>query len=299
MIDPSSASSEIDREMTNFRDLDGDFSALIELMSSMVDARAGSSIAHGMGWLNDIQTLSIKLFKQLCSTKSLAGGCVFKSATGKSIEFIDQGSVSILARASVETFLTLHWIFGCPTDKSQFRHALWQYAGLNDRVNLNTSSEEGRVKQADAKAQQAELLRFIEGSPLLTEYTVREIKELKKGNWRVGWSWGSEAVRAGFHKLYFDNVYSHLCGYSHSNYISAMQIGQAQSIADQSKLASAGIQISIHILAHFIHLYASTFSQAADLLAASPAKPIADLWHFKAEDMNFVFEREKSADHEE
>lgn len=284
--------------MTNFRDFDSDFNGLIELMVAMIDARAGSPIAHGMGWLNDIQTLSIKLFKQLCSTKSLADGCVFKSATGKSIEFIDQGSVSILARASVETFLALHWIFGCPTDRSQFRHALWQYAGLADRVNLNTSTEEGRAKQADAKLQQAELLQYIEGSPLLSEYSPKEIKELKKGNWRVGWSWGGEAVRAGFHKLYFDNVYSHLCGYSHSNYISAMQVGQAQSITDQSRLASAGIQISIHILAHFIHLYASLFSQAADLLAASPAKPVADLWHFKAEDMNFIFEQEKSADHQ-
>lgn len=284
--------------MKNFRDFDSDFNLLIELMVAMIDARAASPITPGMGWLNDIQTLSIKLFKQLCSTKSLSDGCVFKSAAGKSIEFIDQGSVSILARASVETFLTLHWIFGCPSERSQFRHALWQYAGLTDRVNLNSSTDEGRVKQADARVQQAELLGFIEGSPLLNKYSVREIKELKKGNWRVGWSWSSEAVRAGFHKLYFDNVYSHLCGYSHSNYISAMQIGQAQSITDQSKLASAGIQISIHILAHFIHLYASTFSPAADLLAASPAKAVADLWHFKAEDMNFIFEQEKSADHD-
>jgi hypothetical protein len=82
------------------------------------------------------------------------------------------------------------------------------------------------------------------------------------------------------------------------DYVSAMQIGQAQSITDQSKLASAGIQISIHILAHFIHLYASTFSAVAHLLAASPAKAVADLWHFKAEDMNFNFEQEKSADHD-
>lgn len=283
--------------MTNFRDFDSDFNALIELMVAMIDARAASAMSPGLEWLNDIQTLSIKLFKQLCSTKSLSSGCVFQSVTGKSIEFIDQGSVSILARASIETFLTLHWIFGCPTEQSQFRHALWQYAGLTDRVNLNPSTDEGRVKQADAKVQQLELLQVIEASPFLSSYSVKEIKELKKGNWRVGWSWGGEAVRAGFHKLYFDNVYSHLCGYSHSNYISAMQIGQAQSTSDQAKLASAGIQVSIHVLAHFIHLYASTFSPAADLLAASPAKPVADLWHFKAEDMDFIFEQVKSADH--
>lgn len=280
----------------HFRDLESDFDGLIELMVVMIDARAESRMTPGMEWLNDIQTLSIKLFKQLCSTKSLAYGCVFQSNTGKKVEFIDQGSISILARASIETFLALHWIFEGLAEQSQFRHALWQYAGLSDRANLNASTDEGRIKQADAKAQMAQLLKFIEASPFLSLYSVKEIKELKKGNWRVGWSWSSEAVRAGFHKLYFDNVYGHLCGYSHSNYISAMQIGQAQSIADQEQLSRAGVQISIHVMAHFIHFYASTFSPAADLLSASPAKIIADTWHFKAEDMSHIFGQKNDAD---
>jgi hypothetical protein len=279
----------------HFRDLESDFNGLIELMVAMIDARAESHMTPGMEWLNDIQTLSIKLFKQLCSTKNLAYGCVFQSNTGKKIEFIDQGSISILARASIETFLAMHWIFEGPAEQSQFRHALWQYAGLADRANLKPSTDEGRIKQVESKAQMAPLLEFIAGSSFLSLYSAKEIKELKKGNWRVGWSWSSEAVRAGFHKSYFDNVYGHLCGYSHSNYISAMQIGQAQSIADQEQLSSAGLQISVHVLAHFIHFYASTFSPAADLLSASPAKSIADVWHFKAEDMSHIFDQKNGA----
>ncbi|WP_196758003.1 DUF5677 domain-containing protein [Stutzerimonas stutzeri] len=250
----------------------------------------------GMEWLNDIQTLSIKLFKQLCSTKSLAYGCVFQSNTGNKIEFIDQGSISILARASIETFLALHWIFQGSAEQSQFRHALWQYAGLADRANLNPSTDEGRIKQADTKVQMAQLLELIEASPFLSLYSIKEIKELKKGNWRVGWSWSSEAVKAGFHKSYFDNVYGHLCGYPHSKYISAMQIGQAQNIADQKQLSSAGVQISIHVMAHFIRFYASTFSPAADLLSSSPAKAIAGMWHFKAEDMIHIFDQKNDAE---
>lgn len=281
---------------THFRDLESDFDGLIELMVAMIDARAESRMTPGMEWLNDIQTLSIKLFKQLCSIKSLANGCVFQSYTGKKIEFIDQGSISILARASIETFLALHWIFKGSVEQSQFRHALWQYAGLADRVNLNASTGEGRIKQADAKAQMVQLLEFIEASPFINLYSIKEIKELKKGNWRVGWSWSSEAVRAGFHKAYFDNVYGHLCGYSHSNYISAMQIGQARSIEDQEQLSRAGVQFSIHVMAHFIHFYTSTFSPAADLLAVSPAKFIADIWHFKAEDMNHIYGQRDGAD---
>lgn len=59
---------------THFRDLESDFDGLIELMVAMIDARAESRMTPGMEWLNDIQTLSIKLFKQLCSIKSLANG---------------------------------------------------------------------------------------------------------------------------------------------------------------------------------------------------------------------------------
>ncbi len=279
---------------TYIRDLESDFHDLIELMVAMIDARAESPMTPGMEWLNDIQTLSVKLFKQLCSTKSLADGCMFQSATGKEIGFIDHGSIFILARAAIENFLVLHRIFSSPPEQAKFRHALWQYAGLADRASLTTSTDEGRIKQASAKMQMAELLEVIEASPLLSSYSAKEIKELKKGNWRVGWSWGSEAVKAGFHKAYFDNMYGHLCGYSHSNYISAMQIGQAQEVEDQEKLGRSGVQICIHIMAHFIHLYASTFPLAAEILAASSTKTTAELWHFKAEHMDHFYDQQKT-----
>jgi AraC-like DNA-binding protein len=205
-------------------------------------------------------------------------------------EFIDQGSVSILARANIETFLTLHWLFSGDFPTAQFRHRVWQHAGLHDRVNLTATSAEGRAKQKDARIQQMELLSHIRASEHLKAYTPKQIDQLLlKGNWRVGWSWADEAVRAGFHRKYFDNVYGYLCGYSHSSYISAMQIGQAQDLPTQARMAEAGLQISVHIMAHFIHLYASTFSPAADLLNASESKPIVDLWHFNSGDMDPIF----------
>ncbi|MBN3966191.1 hypothetical protein IMW75_13005 [Pseudomonas gregormendelii] len=276
--------------MTAFpRDIEQDFDALMELMILVINSRLNSPIIPGMEFLNDIQTLSLKLFKQLCSTKTISTGCVFQSKTGKAYEFIDQGSVSILARANIETFLTLHWLFGGDFQISQFRHRVWQYAGLNDRVNHTATSAEGRAKQDDARVQQMELLRYIQASERLKAYTPKQVDQLLKGNWRVGWSWADEAVRAGFHRKYFDNVYGYLCGYSHSSYISAMQIGQAQDLATQARMSEAGLQISVHIMAHFIHLYASTFSPAADLLRESESKHIADLWHFKSGDMDIIF----------
>ena len=98
-------------------------------------------------------------------------------------------------------------------------------------------------------------------------------------------------MRAGFHRSYFDNVYGYLCGYSHSNYISAMQTGQAQDLPTQARMSEAGIQIGTHIMAHFIHLYASTFSPASDILNASESRQIAAFWHFKSDDMNPIYDQ--------
>lgn len=276
--------------MTAFpRDIEQDFDALMELMILIINSRFNSPITPGMEFLNDIQTLSLKLFKQLCSTKTISTGCVFQSKTGSAYEFIDQGSVSILARASVETFLTLHWLFSGDVELSRFRHRIWQYAGLQDRVDHTATSDEGRAKQASAREQQAELLPLIQSSDHLKAYTAKQIDQLLKGNWRVGWSWGEEAERAGFHRKYFDNAYGYLCGYSHSSYISAMQIGQAQDLPTQARMTDAGLQISVHIMSQFIHLYASTFSPAADILNASESRQIARFWHFKSEDMNPIY----------
>lgn len=278
--------------MTAFpRDIEHDFDALIELMIVIINSRLTSPVVPEMEFLNDIQTLSLKLFKQLCSTKTVTLGCVFQSKTGSAYEFIDHGSVSILARASVETFLTLHWIFSGDLELSRFRHRIWQYAGLAERISHTATTAEGRAKQASAREQQAELLPLIQASESLKAYTPKQVDQLLKGNWRVGWSWTDEAVRAGFHRKYFENVYTYLCGYSHSSYISAMQAGQAQDLPTQAWMSDSGLRISVHIIARFIRLYASTFSPASDLLNASESKHIVAFWHFKADDMNPIFDQ--------
>lgn len=68
-----------------------------------------------------------------------------------------------------------------------------------------------------------------------------------------------------------------------------MQIGQAQELSIQAQMSEAGLQISVHIMAHFIHLYAATFSPAAGIVDKSDARSIVNMWHFKADDMDHIF----------
>ncbi|MCF5775732.1 hypothetical protein GIV40_01340 [Pseudomonas poae] len=271
-----------------------DFDVLLTLISSLIDAQVGKRIDPGDGWQNDAQTLSIKFFKQLCSCRTILKPCSFQFSNGSELRFVDHSSIMVLARACLESFLTLHWIFGATDrDLKSFRHSVWMFAGLQDRIKLNAISDEGRKKQEDSRAQALELMEKIESSIHVKSYTSQQVKELKKGDWKIGWNWRSEAVKAGYHPKHFDNIYKHLCGYSHSSYISALQVGAAQSLETQRFLADGGLQVCVHVMAKFVLFYSSLFTAAEQIYAASgDAQKVVARWGFRPDDMDHLFEQD-------
>ena len=132
----------------------------------------------------------------------------------------------------------------------------------------------------------------ISKSEKLKSFTPNQQGQLLKGKWRVGNGWTDLGVNAGFHKKYFDNIYSYLCGYSHSSYISAIQVGQAQSREDQECLTSSILGIGTVIMAHYAFSYSKTFDSAIEVLNKNgAAKAIAEKWHFGPEDMAAIYDR--------
>ncbi|MFI8581015.1 DUF5677 domain-containing protein [Ectopseudomonas khazarica] len=271
-----------------------DFDALIGLMLDMIQAQAGLSIEPGEEWTNDAQILATKLFKQLCSTRAMLSETEILTHDGQRFPFIDHSSATILARACIESYIVLHWIFQ-NEDKQlrHFRHSVWRLAGLMDRLSIHPSTDEGRAKVAETEVQVAELLPLIERSPYLQRYTPKQANRLLKGDWRVDWSWTDEAVRAGFNKKYFENVYGHLCGYAHSSYISSMQIAQAQQLEQQYMLAEGSLQAAVHVIARFIHFYADLFPTARETLKSAPegVQAISRYWNFGSKEMDHLFDK--------
>ncbi len=102
------------------------------------------------------------------------------------------------------------------------------------------------------------------------------------GDWRINKTWKSLAEDAGFNEKYFTQVYSYLCGDSHFSYISALQVGQAQSFNDQKMLTDLALQIGNVIMAHFSHTYSEKFKNENEIFCADPAvKQVAKKWHIK------------------
>lgn len=286
--------------MTGYvHDVMRDFNSLSELMVKMIQAQTTLTMKDGDEWMNDAQILSTKLFKQLCSARVLLNTTEFVTHDDQRFPFIDFSSVTILARACIETYIVIHWIFQSEDQAlRKFRHSVWKLGGLMDRLELHPSTDKARAKIADTSAQAAELHAEIDGSPYLRQYTPKQVKRLLKGDWRVDWSWTDEAVRAGFNKKYFENVYGHFCGYAHSSYISSMQIGQAQEMSEQYTLGEASLQAGVHVMSRFIRLYSDLFPTAKAVLESAPeaVRNVARYWNFSAEDMEHLYDQEKGTD---
>jgi hypothetical protein len=252
------------------------FDVLLQLAARIIQAQAGRLTTPGDEWKNDAQVLAHKLFKQAHSARRL----------------LEPGAI---ARACLEGYITLHWIFQNENDAlRRFRHSLWKLGGLLDRVRLHPATAEARDKSESAGAQASLLIEEIRGSGLLSTYSDRQIPNVLRGKWREGWQWRTEAIRAGFHPKYFDNVYSHYSGYAHSNWISTMQIREADTLDTQYRLAHTAIQIIVHILAKFIHFYPMLFDTASEAFetAHPDSKAVAKHWNITADDLDQFYRTE-------
>lgn len=275
------------------RDPEQDFATITELFASMIEAQEGQELSPDDAWINHAQILAMKLFKQACSVRVIINPTRVDFEGGKHVVFVDHSSATILARACLETYIVFHWIFQSKDPAlRRFRHGVWRLGGLMDRLKLHPSTEQARATLQTTRLQAVEQIAEIEASPYLGDYTPEQARRLLKGDWRVGWSWTDEAVRAGFHKKYFQNVYSHFCGYAHSSYISSMQMGEAQSMEDQRMLALVALQTVVHVMARAVAFYAELFPRGRTVLEAASevAQKVAYFWGFTGEDMNHLFD---------
>ncbi len=274
-----------------------DFATLLSLFIQLVDSQTGRKIPAGDEWLNDAQVLATKLFQHLVSMQSLANGATVAHKGAPSIFFIDHASVKVVARAALETYLVFFYLYGS-SDLSlcEFRHKAWKLGGLADRQKFDIFMQEHRDILLRERASIERLAREIEGSPHISDYSVKQRIKLLEGEWRTGSGWADLGKDAGFHEAYFRNIYSYLCGYSHASYLSALQVGQARSLDDQKMLTHFVLGVGVVLMGHFAFSYSSRFESASAVLIADPeAKAIAERWRFGPSDMAAVYVKMKDS----
>ncbi|MBH3371911.1 MULTISPECIES: DUF5677 domain-containing protein [Pseudomonas] len=282
---------------TRDKDVETQFEAMLGLMADMITAQGGipEPEPNPPQWSVDLHVLSMKLFKHLGSARTLLEPCPFRTATHSPYGYIDHSSIATVTRAALENYLVMHWLF-CEKDanKREYNHNLWMYGGLKKRSKFIATTAEAETAKELAAIQADKLLSLITASPFYQSYDNGQKKNVRKGLWDVEWYLRDLASDAGIHIVYFSSIYQHMSGYVHSDYISCLQIGQAERLTDQYMLGSASISTCLMILGHFAIFYARMFPTAKSVLEASSVKSLVEKWHIRTEDMDFLYVQDHS-----
>ncbi|BBP74203.1 hypothetical protein PHLH7_03070 [Pseudomonas sp. Ost2] len=273
--------------------IESEFEILIRLMSDMITAQAmANSPANPPDWSVHLHVLSMKMFKHLCSVRTLLEACPFGTQTLPRFGYIDHSSVAALTRTAIENYLVMYWLHS-EDDQAlrEFRHMVWMYSGWKKRSKLIPTIDEVLQSHREAIELVTEHWAWIEASPFYALYSKGEQTKLRKGDWSAGTNWNELAVKAGFHRVYFTSIYPYLSGYTHTDFISCLQIGSAISLQAHYDLGIATLQMCIVMIGHFAHFYAGLFPAAKAVFDQSgEAIELATKWHIRAETMAHIYD---------
>lgn len=250
-------------------DVQHEYEKLLTVFYEVVDSKRGSKLSADEKWLFDAETLAVKLFYHLASILYLSHGTFLPVFSDRSLNFFDQASIKVLARASLETYLTFFYIYcdrNCNIEERKLRHLLWKLSSSTDRQGFNLISEKAVEALQVEKQVMDKMLAEIEENPFFLAMEEKSRKKARKGEWRLGKSWSDLADLAGFAKQTFRTVYRYLCSYAHSGGLSGTQIGQAITIVDQKRLSILPLHLGLLLMSHFLFSYTAFLPETRKVL---------------------------------
>lgn len=255
---------------------------LLDLFARVVESVKGEKVPPGMGWITETQPLSVKLFFHLGSIFYLSKGTSLTNLSGAQIGYVDNPSITVLARTAFEAYLAFYYIFVDPPtlEEKHFRHSVWDLGGLLDRQSFQPVEEENKRKMAEEKLFIAQLTEGIKQDPHFSRLSDPRRREALKGKWRLNHSWADLAHFAGFDREYFKSIYRYLSAYSHTGNLSVFQLAQIPDSRTQTEFAETWLGLGLVIMGHFILAYTSIFPNAGSVLQAFPeAAKTAETWN--------------------
>ncbi len=273
------------------------FTDLLTLLAQRIEAVRAGPFPAETPWKNDAQALAIKLFKHSCSLKVLSKETTFQWNGGLQASFIDHASLKSVARSELETLLVFFYVFGSGSDDViEYRHMTWKLGGLMDRLDVTATTPESKSRRKVDQQQADALVAAISAHPIFSTEPDHRKKRVLLGEWRHQLHWQKLGEAADFHPTYFRDMYSYLCGYSHSSWASVLQISQAKSLQDQSSLAEAIMGMATSVLAHFVQVYSNYFPAAQGAPATADQKRALTFWTFGKAEMGKHYNEALAAD---
>ena len=280
-------------EMPTFQE---DYIKLLEILIKVAEANKDTALEEDDRLL-EVEGLCKKFIGHAASALYLFGGTTLPNVkvTDRGTSFFDSGSINVLGRAALESFLVFHYVFVEPRadDEKDFRYYLWLHASYIDRENFPSRSEEGEKQLNDEKKIIDALKEKINNNSFFKQLDKKQkeslLRKMEKGKdaWRLQWqngqwapkSWKNIGVSAGLSEILAKHFYSYLCTYAHSGCQSAQQVGNAETAETQKDLCVATMKLIMIAMANMNKAYCQMFVKSKDVIQKDEdAQKLIDQW---------------------
>jgi hypothetical protein len=158
----------------------------------------------------------------------LAGTQLPYEQNGRNVLIFDEPSIFVLFRTALENYLTFYYLFidNVPDQEKQFRMLVWKYSAVKQRSEFKIDNDEESQRRLDEEKQTAEKYRQqLEDSANFKNMTAKEKGLILKGKKsRLVNGWQTIVESAKLNSGIFRNLYSYKSSYSHSEFLSILQI---------------------------------------------------------------------------
>jgi len=256
-----------------------DYLQLLDLVYQVAQSLEGKE--HPDHRMHDCNQLAAKLFfhaATICWLRQGTKAPVPPQLDGA--DFYDFPTVAIIARATLETYLTMFEVFfeNIPDDEQEFRHAVWQLSGFVIREGTVLQDLVIPERRAESQGQIDEMRTRIQNTAFFASLTTGQQNAVLRGE-RQPRAFEDRLGRAGFAHETVRTIHRYLSGFVHSDGLAGVQIMWAVSAARQIAFIESHMRIVMVVMAKMIREYRKAFPSAeAWCLAKAQAAHLADVY---------------------
>jgi len=221
--------------------------------------------------LVDSEPLAAKVVYHASSILYLFRGTRLDDIPETSIDFVDHASMSVVARALLESVWAFHHIFVEPKteDELAFGYCCWMLAGFVQREQFPVMTDSGKEQLVRDKQATSQYREELQRTELFGGLTPGNKKKALNGKlWRPQ---PLQATAEAFLGPKFGPaIYAWLSSYQHGDALSAIQIREAATHEKQQLMAESSLLLVAISLSQMIKAYLRLWPQLELVTNRSP-----------------------------
>jgi len=247
---------------------DIEYRSLLDLTYLVGQALQGKKVTDER--LYHCEGLAAKLFFHCWTIYSLSRGTSVQLPGAEQVGYHDFSSITVLARAVLETYLAMFEVFVAPgtDDEREFRHACWLLSGFVLRERWQPSSRVAE-KFAAAKKDIQQMRSRIKATEVYHGLTPGKKKRvLERG--RLARPLRQRLTEAHFGMATWSNEYAYQSSHVHADGLSAVQVKSAATREEQAWLMQPQMEIAKVAMSKMICDYVAMFPESREVAEANP-----------------------------